>query len=134
MNTHHQEAADLRPLAHQHRAAIDVAAALETALTSTGPAGGHSHALTFTFVGDQQLQAACDAWRVYALASIDVPAPVAATAAHRATVQIGMALFDDPTLDLLQIAHLVTTARAGSSAALLLEHAPEATEARHGRS
>ncbi|PJO53797.1 hypothetical protein CR156_17295 [Stenotrophomonas lactitubi] len=103
-------------------------------MTSTGPACGHSHALTFTFVGDQQLQAACDAWRVYALASIDVPAPVAATAAHRATVQIGLALFDDPTLDLLQIAHLVTTARAGSSAALLLEHAPEATEARHGRS
>lgn len=131
---HHLEAANLRPLAHQHRAAIDVAAALETGLTSTGHASGDSYALTFTLIGDKQLKAACDAWRAYALASIDVPAPVAATAAHRATVQIGLALFDDPTLDLLQIAHLVATARAGSSTALLLEHPIEATEAPHGRS
>ena len=136
MTVEHVKAAtgDWSPLIHQQRAAIAVAAALETALTSTQPTSGGSHALTFTFAGEPQLQAACDAWRAYALATIDTPAPPAATATQRLTAQIGLALFDDPTMDLTQIANLVTTARSESQTALLPALANETTEARDGRS
>ncbi len=136
MNVEHIIAAagDRSALVNQQRAAIAVAAALETALTSMDPASGIGRTLTFTFAGAPQLQAACDAWRAYALATIDAPAPVAATAAQRLTAQISLALFDDPTMDLTQIANLVTTARSNSQTALLLAIASEATEAGHGRS
>jgi len=127
-------AGDRSALVTQQRAAIAVAAALETALTSTHPASGGGRALTFTFAGAPQLQAACDAWRAYALATIDTPAPVAATATQRLTAQIGLALFDDPTMDLTQIANLVTTARSDSQTALLPAPTAEETEARDGRS
>ena len=66
--------------------------------------------------------------------TIDVPAPLVATASQRLTAQIGLALFNDPTLDLMQIANLLSIARAGSQAALLPAFAPETTEASHGRS
>lgn len=72
-------------------------------------------------------------WRAYALATINTPAPVAATAPQRLTAQIGLVLFDDPTIDLAQIASLVTTARSNSQTALLPAIANEATEAGHGR-
>lgn len=136
MNVEHIIAAagDRSALVKQQRAAIAVAAALETALTSTDPASGVGRALTFTFAGEPQLQAACDAWRAYALATIDAPPPVVATAAQRLTAQIGLALFDDPTMDLTQIANLVTTARSNSQAALLPAIPNEATEVGHGRS
>lgn len=136
MNVEHIIAAagDRSGLVNQQRAAIAVAAALETAMTSTHPASGGGRALTFTFAGASQLQAACDAWRAYALATIDTPAPVAATATQRLTAQIGLALFDDPTMDLAEIASLVTTARSNSQTALLPAIANEATEAGHGRS
>lgn len=136
MTVEHIKAAagERSPLLHQQRAAIAVAAALETALTSTRPASGGGRALTFTFAGEPQLQAACDAWRAYALATIDTPAPLAATATQRLTAQIGLALFDDPTMDLTQIANLVTTARSDSHTALLLATTTEVTEARDGRS
>jgi len=127
-------AGDRSPPIHQQRAAIAVAAALETALTSTQPASCGSRALTFTFAGDPQLQAARDAWRAYALATIDTPAPLAATASQRLTAQIGLALFDDPTMDLAQIANLVTAARSDSQTALLPAPTTEVTEARDGRS
>ncbi|WP_414495571.1 hypothetical protein [Stenotrophomonas maltophilia] len=136
MTVEHIKAAvgDRSPPIHQQRAAIAVAAALETALTSTQPAGGGSRALTFTFAGKPQLQAARDAWRAYALSTIDTPAALAATASQRLTAQIGLALFDDPTMDLAQIANLVTTARLDSQTALLPTPATEVTEARDGRS
>lgn len=136
MNVEHitSAAGDRSPPIHQQRAAIAVAAALETALTSTQPASCGSRALTFTFAGDPQLQAARDAWRAYALATIDTPAPLAATASQRLTAQIGLALFDDPTMDLAQIANLVTAARSDSQTALLPAPTTEVTEARDGRS
>lgn len=135
MTVEHVKAAtgDWSPLIHQQRAAIAVAAALETALTSTQPTSG-GRALTFTFAGEPQLQAACDAWRAYALATIDTPAPLAATATQRLTAQIGLALFDDPTMDLAQIANLVATARSDSQTALLPAPATDVKEARDGRS
>lgn len=135
MNVEHNIAAagDRSALVNQQRAAIAVAAALETALTSTHPASGGGRALTFTFAAAPQLQAACDAWRAYALATIDTPAPVAATATQRLTAQIGLALFNDPTMDLTLIASLVTTARSNSQTALLPAVANEATEVGHGR-
>lgn len=135
MNVEHNIAAagDRSALVNQQRAAIAVAAALETALTSTHPVSGCGRALTFTFAGAPQLQAACDAWRAYALATIDTPAPVAATATQRLTAQIGLALFNDPTMDLTLIASLVTTARSNSQTALLQAVANEATEVGHGR-
>ncbi|WP_164086542.1 hypothetical protein [Stenotrophomonas maltophilia] len=136
MNVEHIIAAagDRSALVTQQRAAIAVVAALETALTSTHPASGGGRALTFTFAGAPQLQAACDAWRAYALATIDTPAPVTATATQRLTAQIGLALFDDPTMDLTQIANLVTTARSDSQTGLLPAPTTEETEARDGRS
>lgn len=136
MNVEHiiSAAGDRSALVNQQRAAIAVAAALETALTSTHPSSGGGRALTFTFAGAPQLQAACDAWRAYALATIDTPAPVAATATQRLTAQIGLALFDDPTMDLTQIANLVTRARSDSQTALLPAPNTEVTEARDGRS
>ncbi|MEL3955404.1 hypothetical protein [Stenotrophomonas bentonitica] len=128
-------AADSRsPLANQQRTAIAVAAALETALTSAEQSAGGGWSLTFTFVGEPQLQAARDAWRAYAVATIDTPAPLAETASQRLTAQIGLALFNDPTLDLMQIANQVNIARAASQAALLPKFVSEETEARHGRS
>lgn len=135
MNVEHNIAAtgDRSALVNQQRTAIAVAAALETALTSTHPASGGGRALTFTFAGAPQLQAACDAWRAYALATIDTPAPVAATATQRLTAQIGLALFNDPTMDLTLIASLVTTARSNSQTALLPAVANEASEVGHGR-
>ncbi len=136
MNVEHitSAAGDRSPPIHQQRAAIAVAAALETALTSTQSASCGSRALTFTFAGEPQLQAARDAWRAYALATIDTPAPLAATASQRLTAQIGLALFDDPTMDLAQIANLVTAARSDSQTALLPAPTTEVTEARDGRS
>lgn len=134
MNIEHITTDNRSPLAHQHRAAIAVAAALETALTSSEQSAGGGWSLTFTFVGEPQLQAARDAWRAYAVATIDTQAPLAATASQRLTAQIGMALFNDPTLDLMQIANQVNIARAASQAALLQKFASEETEARHGRS
>lgn len=122
------------PLANQQRTAIAVAAALETALTSAEQSAGGGWSLTFTFVGEPQLQAARDAWRAYAVATIDTPAPLAETASQRLTAQIGLALFNDPTLDLMQIANQVNIARAASQAALLPKFAPEEAEANHGRS
>lgn len=136
MNVKHITAAagDRSALVNQQRAAIAVAAALETALTSTHPASGAGRALTFTFASEPQLRAACDAWRAYALATVDMPAPVAATATQRLTAQIGLALFDDPSMDLTQIAIRVTTARSHSQTALLPAPTNEVTEARDGRS
>ncbi len=134
MNIEHITTDNRSPLAHQHRTAIAVAAALETALTSSEHSAGGGWSLTFTFVGEPQLQAARDAWRAYAVATIDTPAPLAATASQRLTAQIGLALFNDPTLDLMQIANQLARARAGSQGALLPEFASEAMEARHGRS
>lgn len=134
MNIEHITTDKRSPLAHQHRTAIAAAAALETALTSSEQSAGDGWSLTFTFVGEPQLQAARDAWRAYAAATIDTPAPLAATASQRLTAQIGLALFNDPTMDLMQIANQLARARAGSQAALLPELASEAMEARHGRS
>jgi len=134
LNIEHITTDNRSPLAHQHRTAIAVAAALETALTSSEQSAGGSWSLTFTFVGEPQLKAARDAWRAYALATIDTPAPLAATASQRLTAQIGLALFNDPTMDLMQIANRLSRACAGSPAAVLQEFAPETTEARHGRS
>ncbi|OFS93139.1 hypothetical protein HMPREF3113_10355 [Stenotrophomonas sp. HMSC10F06] len=134
MNIKHIGTEKRSPLIHQLRAAIAVAAALETALTSSEQSAAGGWSLTFTFVGEPQLKAARDAWRAYAVATIDTPAPLAATANQRLTAQIGLALFNDPTLDLMQIANQLARARAGSQGALLPEFASEAMEARHGRS
>lgn len=134
MKIEHVATENRSPLANQQRTAIAVAAALETALTSAEQSAGGGWSLTFTFVGEPQLQAARDAWRAYAVATIDTPAPLAETASQRLTAQIGLALFNDPTLDLMQIANHVNIARAASQAALLAKFASEETEARHGRS
>lgn len=134
MNIEHITTDKGSPLANQQRTAIAVAAALETALTSAEQSAGGGWSLTFTFVGEPQLQAARDAWRAYAIATIDTPAPLAETANQRLTAQIGLALFNDPTLDLMQIATQVDIARAASQAALLPMFPSEETEARHGRS
>lgn len=104
-------------LAHLQRSAIAVAAALETAQTST-PAGGLS--MTFTFAGEAHLQAARDAWRAYAYSTIDAPVPLAATASQMLTAQIGQALFNDPTMDLMQIANRVEAARIALGVPLLM--------------
>lgn len=120
MNTTQPEATDTRALARQQLAAINVVTALEAGLTSTAQGSGKGHSLTFTFVGDQQLQAACDAWRSYALASIDAPAAVAATATQRVAGQIGLALFGDPTLDLSEIASRLSEARGSDPTPLLM--------------
>ncbi|NYF36319.1 hypothetical protein [Stenotrophomonas sp. JAI102] len=103
-------------------------------MTSSEQSAGGSWSLTFTLVGEPQLQAARDAWRAYAVATIETPAPLAATASQRLTAQIGLALFNDPTLDLMQIANQLARARTGSQGALLPEFTSEAMEARHGRS
>lgn len=134
MNIAHITTDKRSPLANQHRAAIAVAAALETALTSSEQSAGGGWSMTFTFAVKPQLQAARDAWRAYVVATIDTPAPLAETASQRLTAQIGLALFNDPTLDLMQIASQVTSARARSQVALLPEYPSFATEARHGRS
>lgn len=134
MNIEHIGTEKQSPLTHQQRTAIAVAAALESALTSKDHATAGGWSLTFTFAGEPQLLAAHDAWRAYAVSTIDTPAPLAATASQRLTAHIGRALFDDPTLDLMQIAELVITARDASPAALLLKFVSEATEARHARS
>lgn len=118
-------------LAHLQRSAIAVAAAFEAAQTSTA-AGGLS--ITFTFAGEAHLQAAREAWRAYAYSTIDAPVPLAATASQMLTAQIGQALFNDPTLDLMQIANQVISARAASPMPLLPVVNPEAMEASHGRS
>lgn len=106
-------------LAHQQRTAIAVAAALETALTSSEQNSSGGWSLTFTFAGKTQQQAARDAWRAYAYATIDAPVPLAATASQRLTAQIGQALFSDPTMDLTQIANRVEEARRAFGAPLL---------------
>lgn len=108
------------PTAHQQRSAIAVAAALETALTSAEQTAAGGWSLTFTFVGEPQLQAARDAWRAYAYSTIDAPVPLAATASQRLAAQIGQALFDDPTMDLMQIANRVEEARKTLGAPLLM--------------
>ncbi|MDJ1520567.1 hypothetical protein MF545_00530 [Stenotrophomonas maltophilia] len=131
MNVQQTTPARSSALAHLQRSAIAVAAALETAQTST-PAGGLS--MTFTFAGEAHLQAARDAWRAYAYSTIDAPVPLAATASQMLTAQIGQALFNDPTMDLTQIANQVICARAASPMPLLPVVNPEATEASHGRS
>lgn len=134
MNIEHITTENRSPLAHQHRTAIAVAAALESALSSSEQSARDGWSLTFKFVGEPQLHAARDAWRAYVVATIDTPAPLAATASQRLTAQIGLALFGDPTLDLMKIANRVTHARAAAHTALLPEFASEAMEARHGRS
>lgn len=134
MNIKQLDPARLTPLAHQQHSAIAVAAALETALTSSEQTTAGGWSLTFTFVGEPQLQAARDAWRAYAYSTIDAPVPLAATASQRLTAQIGQALFNDPTLDLMQIANQVISARAASPMPLLPVVSPEVTEASHGRS
>jgi len=107
------------PLAHQQRSAIAVAAALETALTSSEQTAAGRWSLTFTFVGEPQMQAARDAWRAYAYSTIDAPVPLAATASQRLAAQIGQALFNDPTMDLMQIANRVEAARSALGVPLL---------------
>jgi len=119
MNTEQLTQTRPSPLAHQHRSAIAVAAALETALTSAEQTAAGGWSLTFTFVGEPQLQAARDAWRAYAYSTIDAPAPLAATASQRLTAQIGQALFNDPTMDLMQIANRVEAARRALGVPLL---------------
>lgn len=119
MNTPQPEATDTRALARQQLAAINVVTALEAGLTSSGVNSGGSPSLTFTFVSAQHLQAACDAWRTFALASIDVPAPLAVTAAQRAAADLGAALFDDQTLDLSEIVSRVLAARRNAPSPLL---------------
>jgi hypothetical protein len=120
LNTTQPEATVTRALSHQQLAAINVVTALEAGLTSSCQGSGSSPSLTFTFVCDQHLQAACDAWRTFALASIDVAAPFAVTAAQRAAAEIGSALFDDPTLDLAAIAQRVLAARRNLPGPLLV--------------
>lgn len=134
MNIEQFTPARLTPLAHQQRSAIAVAAALETALTSSEQTAAGGWSLTFTFVGEPQLRAARDAWRAYAYSTIDTPVPLAATASQRLTAQIGQALFNDPTLDLMQIANQVISARAASPGPLLPVLIPEVPEVSHGRS
>lgn len=119
MNVHHISAGDRSPLTHQQHAAIAVAAALETALTSTRLASGGGPVLSFTFAGEPQLRAACDAWRTYALSTIDTPASVVATAVQRLTAQIGLALFNDATIDLMQIANRLEVLQVAAGAPLL---------------
>lgn len=134
MNTEQHLPTRPSPLAHQQYSAIAVAAALETALTSSEHTAAGGWTLTFTFVGEPQLQAARDAWRTYVISTIDTPVPLVATASQRLATQIGQALFNDPTLDLMQIANKVICARAASPMPLLPVVNPEATEASHGRS
>ncbi|WP_312325697.1 hypothetical protein [Stenotrophomonas sp.] len=110
-----------------------MAAALESGLTTTGSTPDGGPTLTFQFHGEDQRQAACDAWRNYALALVDVSAPPACTAAQRATARLGLALFDDPTLDLMQIADKVASARAATLAALMPTHVNEMEETHNGR-
>jgi len=117
LNVKHTPPVRPSALAHLQRSAIAVAAALETAQTST-PAGGLS--MTFTFAGEAHLQAASDAWRAYAYSTIDAPVPLAATASQMLTAQIGQALFNDPTLDLMQIANRVEAARRALGVPLLM--------------
>ncbi|WP_223486498.1 hypothetical protein [Stenotrophomonas indicatrix] len=54
---------------------------------------------------------------------IHAPVPLAATATataiQRLTAQIGQALFNDPTMDLMQIANRVEAARTASGVPLL---------------
>jgi len=111
MNTEQLTQTRPSPLAHQQRSAIAVAAALETALTSAEQTAAGGWSLTFTFVGEPQLQAARDAWRAYAYSMIDAPVPRAEGGSQRLTAQIGQALFNDPTMDLMQIANRVEAAR-----------------------
>ncbi|WP_422507228.1 hypothetical protein [Stenotrophomonas sp. GZD-301] len=133
MKTDEQCAVDAPGLNCQQLAAIAMAAALENGLTSTEMTPGGGPTLTFRFHGERQYQAACDAWRNYALALVDVAAPPAFTAAQRAATQIGLALFDDPTLDLFQIADLVASARIGAPAALLSPQLSDTEDTRNGR-
>lgn len=119
MNTEQLTQTRPSPLANHQRSAIAVAAALETALTGSEQTASGSWSLTFTFAGEAQLQAARDAWRAYAYATIDAPVPLAATASQRLTAQIGQALFNDPTIDLMQIANRVEEARRALGAPLL---------------
>lgn len=119
MNT--EKTKQTRPplLAHHQISAIAVAAALETALTSAEQTAADGWSLTFTFAGKPQLQAARDAWRAYAYSTIDAPVPLAATASQKLTAQIGQALFNDPTMDLMQIANRVEAARRAHGVPLL---------------
>ncbi|MBK0011141.1 hypothetical protein [Stenotrophomonas sp. S41] len=75
--------------------------------------------MTFTFAGEAHLQTARDAWRAYAYATIDAPVTLAATASQRLTAQIGQALFNDPAMDLMQIANRVEAARRALGVPLL---------------
>ncbi|MBH1836431.1 hypothetical protein I5T88_11160 [Stenotrophomonas maltophilia] len=120
MNTEQLTQTRPSPLAHQQCSAIAVAAALETALTSSEQTAAGGWSLTFTFAGEEQLQAARDAWRAYAYSTIDAPVPLAATANQRLTAQIGQALFNDPTMDLMQIANRVEAARKALGVPLLM--------------
>ncbi len=133
MKTNEEKTANARELDGPQRAALAMAAALESGLTTTGTAPGGGPTLTFEFYGEDQRQAACDAWRTYALALVDVSAPPSSSAAHKATAKLGLALFGDPTLDLMEIADMVASARAATPAALLSAHFPKMEESQNGR-
>lgn len=133
MKTNEKTTANARELDGPQRAAVAMAAALESGLTTAGTAPGGGPTLTFEFHGEDQRQAACDAWRTYALSLVDVSAPPAHTATQRATARLGLALFDDPTLDLMQIADKVASARAATLAALLLTRVNSMEETDNGR-
>ncbi len=133
MKTDDLRTSNAQALTCQQITAITVAAALEVGLTTSGNAPSGDPTLTFRFQGQEQHQAACDAWRNYALALVDVSASPASTAAHRATAKLGLALFGDPTLDLMEIADMVASVRVKSPAALLSEHIIEAKETCNGR-
>ena len=133
MKTDYLRTSNAQALTCQQSAAIALATALEGGLTTSGNASCGDPTLTFQFQGEEQHQAACDAWRNYALALVDVSAPTASTAAHRATAKLGLALFGDPTLDLMEIAEMVTSARAATPAALPFAHVPEMKENPNGR-
>jgi len=64
---------------------------------------------------------------------VDVAAPPARTATQRATARLGLALFDDPTLDLMQIADRVAGMRAATLAELLPTRFTKMEETDNGR-
>lgn len=133
MKTDDLRTSSAQALTCQQTAAIAVAAALEGGLTTSGNAASGNPTLTFQFQGEEEHQAACDAWRNYALALVDVSAPPASTAAHRATAKLGLALFGDPTLNLMELADMVASVRVATPAALLSANVSEKEENKNGR-
>lgn len=119
MNTLYQQRCNWSLPGAQQLAANALVCALETGLTSTSASPDGRRVLAFTFVDEQHLQAACDAWRGYTLSLIDAPAPLAVTGAQRAVSHISEALFGDPTLDLVEISNRLRGMKGRTDAPLL---------------